>query len=49
MTTIGAGNGASTCALDIAEKAECWGWNVDGQLGDGSTSNSNVPVPVLGL
>ena len=28
--------------------AWCWGFNHDGQLGDGSNTDSNVPVPVAG-
>jgi alpha-tubulin suppressor-like RCC1 family protein len=48
-TALGASNGASACAVSLAGQAECWGWNTDGQLGDGSVSNSDVPVPVQGL
>jgi len=48
-TSISSSNGASACALNVAAQAECWGWNTDGQLGDGSTSDSDVPVPVQGL
>jgi Regulator of chromosome condensation (RCC1) repeat len=48
-TSINTSNGGSTCALDLTQQAQCWGWNTDGQLGDGSTSNSDVPVPVSGL
>jgi len=28
---------------------QCWGFNGDGQLGIGSTTNSNVPVRVTGF
>ena len=34
------------CALDSTGKAYCWGDNEDGALGNGSTVNSSVPVPV---
>ncbi|MBK7322830.1 MAG: hypothetical protein IPQ14_02340 [Candidatus Microthrix sp.] len=27
----------------------CWGWNGDGQLGDGSTNPRSVPAPVDAL
>ena len=29
--------------------AQCWGWNVQGPLGNGSTTESHVPVQVYGL
>jgi alpha-tubulin suppressor-like RCC1 family protein len=38
-----------TCALTRGGTAYCWGYNVDGQLGDGSRGNRSVPTQVLRL
>ena len=37
------------CALFTDQTVQCWGDNVNGQLGDGSTTNSTTPVPVAGI
>ena len=45
LTQISAGY-ATTCALSFAGQAYCWGYNGYGQLGNGGTSDSWVPVAV---
>ena len=42
------GDGTHACGVTTAADAYCWGRNGDGQLGDGTTDNSTVPVKVLG-
>jgi alpha-tubulin suppressor-like RCC1 family protein len=50
LTQISAGNGY-TCALASTGAAYCWGYNVDGELGNGATlpgAQQNAPVAVSG-
>lgn len=35
-----------SCAVTTGGAAYCWGWNGYGELGDGTNTNSNVPVAV---
>ncbi len=35
-----------TCAIALDDKVYCWGYNGSGELGNGNTVNSNVPVAV---
>ena len=37
-----------TCGVTQAGEARCWGYNLQGQLGDGSTANRPSPAPVSG-
>lgn len=48
VTALKAG-GHHTCATTMAGGLKCWGHNVNGQLGDGSTTNRTTPVDVSGM
>src|SRR5438067_328979 len=38
-----------SCAVLADGTMQCWGRNMDGQLGNGTTTSSNVPVTVSGI
>lgn len=48
FTRISAG-ASHTCAIDDADAAHCWGYNLEGQLGTGvADAGTSAPVPVAG-
>jgi alpha-tubulin suppressor-like RCC1 family protein len=38
-----------TCVTTTSKRVKCWGYNTDGQLGDGTTTNRTTPVLVSSL
>ncbi|MDQ3556018.1 MAG: hypothetical protein M3409_04470, partial [Gemmatimonadota bacterium] len=46
FASIRANGAAHTCGTTRAGETLCWGYNVEGQLGDGTRSNRTTPVRV---
>jgi alpha-tubulin suppressor-like RCC1 family protein len=43
---VSGSNGDHQCAIDLAGKAWCWGYNASGQLGNGTLESQASPAPV---
>lgn len=48
FASVSAGGGPHTCGVTSTGAAYCWGDNSVGELGNGTSTNSTVPVPVSG-
>jgi alpha-tubulin suppressor-like RCC1 family protein len=48
-SVTGGGNSESRCAVLSTGRVECWGVNIYGELGNGTTTGSNAPVPVKNI
>ena len=46
---ISSGFGSHTCAVLFTGAAKCWGYKLDGELGDGTTTDRSTPVLANGF
>jgi alpha-tubulin suppressor-like RCC1 family protein len=49
VKSVTGGADGTYCALLSTAKVDCWGYGEDGELGHGTTTDSDVPVTVTGL
>lgn len=49
VNSVFTSNGGTTCALMLVGSLKCWGYNADGEVGDGSSTDRYSPVQVSGL
>ena len=47
FATVSVG-GSYTCGVTTGGAAYCWGWNLYGQVGDGTMTDRTSPVPIAG-
>ena len=47
--TVVAAGGDHSCAINIGGSVVCWGYPLNGQLGDAATTIQYLPEPVIGL
>ncbi|MGN6635376.1 MAG: RCC1 domain-containing protein [Oryzihumus sp.] len=49
QASVAVGFNDTACAASTTGRAKCWGYNYDGQLGNGNETDSSVPVQVKGV
>src|SRR5262249_5683353 len=49
VADVATGEGAHSCARKTDGTLWCWGYNANGQLGNGSTTQSTTPIQVASL